>query len=170
MTDARSESSPAVFWVSALAGWAVIAYGIRGLLQHHIDTRPSELGRFVIGAALLHDLLVAPIVLIIGITVARAVPARVRALVQAALIVSGAVALFSYPAVRGFGRSLHNPSSLPHNYATDLILVLGIVWAVASALAVISAGRGRHGRRDADVPTSFEDQHDEAVMVADDTP
>ncbi len=137
------EPGGAVFWLSAVVGWAVIAYGVRGLLQHQVDTRPSDLARFVVGGALLHDLFFAPLVLIVGVLVARTVPGAVRAVVQAALIVSGTLALFSYPVVRGYGRALHNPSALPHNYAADLALVLGVVWAVASALAVARL----HGRR-----------------------
>ena len=142
-TDERHRPNTTLFWLSAIAGWVVIGYGIRGLLQHQVDTRPSDLGWFVVGGALVHDLLVAPLVLLIGVVVARAVPGRIRALVQAALIVSGALALFAYPLVRGYGRALHNPSSLPHNYADDLALVLGLVWAVTFAFAIVRLRRPR---------------------------
>ena len=124
-----------LFWVSAAAGWAVIAFGLRGIFQHSIDTRPADLARFVVGGALLHDLVVAPLVILAGVLVARYVRARSRAVVQAALVVSGVVALFSYPLVRAYGLALNNPTSLPHNYARNLLVVLGVVWAVA-AIAV----------------------------------
>jgi len=38
-----------VFWLSAAIGWAVIAYGLRGLFHHHVDTRPGNLATFVVG-------------------------------------------------------------------------------------------------------------------------
>jgi hypothetical protein len=129
-----------LFWVTAVAGWAVIAYGIRGLLHHHIDTRPTNLATFAVGGALLHDLLFAPVVLLFGVAIARAAPKRWRAELQAALVISGCLALFAYPLVRNYARVLHNPSSLPHNYTANLAIVIGVVWVVA-ALIVLVRGR-----------------------------
>lgn len=126
----------ALFWISAGAGWAVIAFALRGIVQHSLDTRPASLARFVAGGALLHDLVVAPLVILAGVLVARSVPARARAAVQAALVVSATVALFSYPLVRAYGLAANNPTSLPHNYFANLLVVLGVVWAIA-AVAVI---------------------------------
>ena len=126
-----------MFWVSAAVGWAVIlGVGLRGIFQHRLDTRPANLARFVVGGALLHDLLVAPVVIMLGVAVARAVPAAARAAVQAGLAVTAIVALFSYPLVRAYGLAAHNPTSLPHNYARNLLVVLGLVWAVTAAVAI----------------------------------
>ena len=126
-----------LFWVSAAVGWAVIlGIGVRGIVRHSIDTRPANLARFVVGGALLHDLLIAPVVLVLGVVLARRVPTPARAAVQAALAISGIVALFSYPLVRAYGLAANNPTSLPHNYARNLTIVLGIVWAVTAAVAI----------------------------------
>ncbi len=126
-----------LFWISAVAGWAVIGFGLRGIFEHSLDTRPANLARFVVGGALLHDLVVAPLVILVGVVVARAVPVRGRAVIQAALAISGIVALFSYPLVRAYGLAANNPTSLPHNYARNLLVVLGVVWAVAAAALVL---------------------------------
>jgi hypothetical protein len=134
------------FWLTAAVGWAIIAYGLRGMFHHHIDTRPSDLARFAVGGAIIHDLIFAPGVLLIGLLVARVVTGRSRAIVQAALFASGCLALFSYPVVRGFGHAAHNPSSLPHNYTANLAIVLGVVWGVATIWAVWVL---RHHRGDA---------------------
>ena len=123
-----------LFWITAVLGWAVIAWGVRGIFQHSLDTRPSNLAKFVVGGALLHDLFVAPLVIVLGVALARAVPGRARAVVQAALAITGMVALFSYPLVRAYGLAANNPPSLPHNYAANLMIVLGVVWAVAAGL------------------------------------
>ena len=122
------------FWVSQAVGWAVIGFGVFGILSNSLDTRPANLARFVVGGALLHDLVVAPVVLLLGVVLARAVPSRARATVQAALVVTGVVALFSYPLVRAYGLAANNPTSLPHNYALNVTVVLGLVWAVAAAV------------------------------------
>lgn len=125
------------FWISAAAGWVVMGFGLRGILENSLDTRPANLATFVVGGALLHDLVVAPLVILAGVAVARAVPRRGRAFVQAALVVSGIVALFSYPLVRAYGLAANNPTSLPHNYARNLLVVLGVVWAVAATALVL---------------------------------
>jgi hypothetical protein len=140
-TPAEAHRRGPLFWLSATAGWAVIGYGLHGLLHHHVDTRPSNLATFLAGGALIHDLIVAPLLIIVGVVIGRYVPGRVRAVVQAALVVSGGLAVFSYPLVRGYAHRLHNPSSLPHNYTTNLVLVLAIVWAVAAAILVIRLRR-----------------------------
>ena len=124
------------FWISAAIGWAVIAWGVIGIFANSLDTRPANLARFVVGGALLHDLVVAPLVIVAGVLLVRAVPGRIRAPVQAALIVSAIIALFAYPLVRAYGLAANNPTSLPHNYTLNLLLVLGAVWA-ATAVAVI---------------------------------
>ena len=128
----------ALFWVSAALGWVIIlGVGLRGILGHRIDTRPAQLARFVVGGALLHDTLVAPAVILIGFAVAKLVRGPARAPIQAALVVSAVVALYAYPLVRAYGRSTHNPTSVPRNYAWNLALVLGIVWAAACVAIVV---------------------------------
>ena len=126
-----------LFWISAVAGWAVIGFGLRGVFQHSLDTRPANLAKFVVGGALLHDLVVAPLVILVGVVVARAVPRRTRAVVQGALVVTAVLALFSYPLVRAYGLAANNPTSLPHNYTANLLVVLGAVWAVAALLVLL---------------------------------
>ena len=129
------------FWISAAVGWAVIGWGVYGIVSNRLDTRPANLATFVVGGALLHDLLVAPLVIVAGVLVARAVPGRARAPVQAALVVSAIVALFAWPLVRAYGLAANNPTSLPHNYALNLAIVLGLVWA-AAGVAIFLKSRG----------------------------
>jgi len=138
--DGEHRAGP-LFWASAAAGWAVIAWGLRGIFVHSFDTRPSNLARFVVGGALLHDLLVAPLVVLAGVLFARTVPRRARAVVQGTLAITAIVALFSYPTVRAYGLATHNPTSLPHNYTANLLVVLGVVWAVAAGAVVVRMRR-----------------------------
>ena len=127
------------FWIGTAAGWGLILYGLRGVLHHSVDTRPAQLARFWISGALAHDLLLAPAVLGIGVVLARVVSGRRRA-IQQALIICGPLALFAYPEIRGYGHGLRNPTSLPHNYTANLLLVAG---AVTVVLAVIAGARRR---------------------------
>ena len=130
-----------LFWASAAAGWAIILWGVRGALHHRIDTRPGQLVRFLLGGALAHDLVLAPLVLLAGTALARVIRGRWRAPLQAALFVSGTLVLFTYPALRGYGHALHNPTSLPHDYAANLALVVGAVLAGTAVVAIVNANR-----------------------------
>lgn len=133
------------FWITAAIGWAVIAWGVVGIFSNSLDTRPANLAKFVVGGALLHDLVVAPLVILAGVLVVRRVPAWARGSVQAALAISAIVALFAYPLVRAYGLATNNPTSLPHNYGLNLLIVLAVVWAVAG-LAILRAGQQSHER------------------------
>jgi hypothetical protein len=129
------------FWISAATGWVIIAYGLRGMIHHRLDTRPANLAKFAVGGALIHDLIFAPLVLLVGTVISRSTPAKVRGIVQAALIVSGTLVLFAYPLVRGYAHALRNPSSLPHNYTANLGIALAIVWAVATVAVMVRLRR-----------------------------
>ncbi len=130
-----------VFWVGAAAGWALVAWGIAGVVRHRVDTRPADLVRFVVGGIVIHDLIVVPLALV----VARAVPLGLRRWAQAALVMAAPLALFAYPLVQGYGRIPGNPTALPHNYATNLALVMLAVGAVVAVAAGVAA-RSRHRR------------------------
>ena len=118
-----------VFWIATAAGWALIGWGLRGIIVHHVDTRPAHLLRFFAAGLAAHDLLFAPAVLAGGLIIARTVPGRWRAPIQGGLIMAGTIALYAYPLVRGYGRALHNPTSLPRNYAAGLGFVIAVVAA-----------------------------------------
>lgn len=137
---------PKLFWPALLVGWAFIANGVRGLLENRQVAPISGFGRIFVGAAVVHDLLLAPFVLAVGTLVARLVPRAIRPAVQAGLIISGSVVLFAFPFVRGYGRVPDNPTILPRNYAQGLVLVLAVVWLAVASLAVV--GWRRALRRD----------------------
>jgi hypothetical protein len=147
MTGGAARHRGPAFWISAVVGWAIIAWGLRGVLHHHLDTRPTELLRFFTAGVLAHDLVLAPLTLAAGLVVARVVPGAGRAFVQAALIISGVVALFAYPEVRGYARVLHNPTSLPHNYAAHLAaVVIAVAFATAALGGLLASRHGRPAR------------------------
>ncbi|MBA2438823.1 MAG: hypothetical protein H0V52_10830 [Acidimicrobiia bacterium] len=143
-----------MFWTTAVLGWAVIAWGVAGVVRHHVDTRPADLLRFVAGGILLHDLVVVPLALVGAYLLNRAVPVPWRRWVQVTLVVAAPLALFAYPMVRGFGRIPGNPTVLPHDYATNLALVVTAVVAIVAALATTHRRRPRPSRRTAVPPAS----------------
>src|SRR5947209_12205698 len=90
--------------VGAVSGIALAGFGVHTLLAHAGDTRPATVARWVIGLALLHDVVLAPAVLVIGAAVRRWAPPRVRPVLAGLLVVTGLIVLEAWPAVRGYGR------------------------------------------------------------------
>jgi hypothetical protein len=131
----RPPLNPRVFWPLAVVGILVMGFGIYGLIDNADETQPDQWIRWFLGSALAHDFVLAPVVAAVSVLVARRVPTRYRAIVQGALIASGIVALIAYPFVRGYGRRPGNPSALPNNYLIGLLVVVALVWVVASFLA-----------------------------------
>lgn len=130
-----------LFWPGALVGGAIMAFAVRGLLHYHRSTNPVATVRLLVGLDIVHDLVLVPVVLLVGVGVARLVPARARAAVVVGLVLSGVAALYAYPFLRGFGRSAATPSRLPNNYATGLVTVLAVVWVVVIVGATAVARR-----------------------------
>ncbi len=132
-----------MFWVGVIIGWTVIALGIRGLLHDHVATNPTVVGRYVFEAALILDLVVAPIACAAGLLISRLFKPPVRAIVGAGLVSSALIAIYSYPFVRGYGRSPNLPSALSINYGRGLVIILVGIWVVVGALCAWSLRRAR---------------------------
>ncbi|MFZ6002888.1 MAG: hypothetical protein ACOYXM_03050 [Actinomycetota bacterium] len=130
-------------WIGLLLGLPVIAWGIRGALIEGARTHPAELARWIVGAALVHDLVLLPAVLAVAVGVRRITPERAWPFVRWALATSGCVALVAWPFIRGYGRRSSNPSLLPRDYAGGVAIALLLVWVVAASLAWASARRSR---------------------------
>lgn len=104
-TRAEPEMNRPVFWGGLFIGGAVMAFGIRGLIDERAAAGPLAVGRVFVGSALVHDAVLAPAVFVLGWAIARYVPAWARAAVQAGLFASAVISLYSGPFVRGYGRA-----------------------------------------------------------------
>jgi hypothetical protein len=136
VTPGRAPSG-AAFWIGATLGATIMGFGAIGLLSNVEGAALVSWLKTVIGALVVHDLLFAPLVVAGGLLLVRVVPARARAPVQVAAIVSGALIAVSIPVVGGFGRVATNPSLLPSDaYGARLLAVLGAIWAIAGVAAI----------------------------------
>ena len=133
-------TAPRSFWPAVAIGWASITVGVVGVLGEGRDVPVAAFGRWVLGLAVLHDVVVVPIVLAAGVVIARVLRPPWRAAVSAALVVAGPVVLFAWPFVAGWGRSASNPSIQPRSYGSGLVTVLAVV-AVVFVVAGLAAGR-----------------------------
>lgn len=124
----------------AITGTALAAVGVVSLLREPADTNPAAVLRWVVGLAVVHDVVLVPAVLVVGVVVRRWAPS---AWLAAALLVSGVVTLVAFPFVRGYGRLDDNPSILPRNYARGLALVLVLSWLIALGAALVARWTGK---------------------------
>ena len=126
-----------------VAGVALIGLGVSGIVT---DVGAGGWVAGVAGAAVLHDGVLVPVVLAVGVATAR-VPGGYRGIVRSALVVAGFVTLVAFPLVLGKGRRADEPSRLPLPYDRNLAIVLGVIAAVAAGAAALRAVRHRRGRR-----------------------
>lgn len=132
-----------VFWVGAVAGWAIIIIGIRmGLNDRELE--PGSLFKWIFGGLVLHDALWLPLVAIVGAGLAAATRRKVPVVFSWAAGTTAVLTLIAWPFMRGYGRRAHVPSALQRNYAHGLLVYLAMVWLLA--LAVFAAGRIRRRR------------------------
>lgn len=135
--------------IGLIAGGAMFAFGFYGLLHNARQTIPADWAKWVGGALVAHDALLAPAVLVIGALLTRLVPLALRSGLQATLAVCGLVALMSVPVVMAEGRRADNPSLLPHDYGQNLSIVLAAIFAAGVVLTLARAALARRRAPDA---------------------
>lgn len=130
--------------VGLAVGLPVIAFGVRGALVDGARTHPAELARWIVGAAVVNDLVVVPVVLAVGWLARRLVPGDLWPAVRAGLVTTGVLALVGWPFVRAYGADPRNPSLLPRSYGAGLAAAIAAVWVVVAVLAFARRARTRH--------------------------
>jgi hypothetical protein len=132
------------FWIAFVAGWCLIALGVRGLIGAK-DGLSAALGvaAWVAGGHAVHDALVVPATCVVGLVLVRLVRGPARAPIRAGVLASAIVIAVAFPALGAFGRKANNPTVLPLDYPMAVLTVLGVVWALAAAWLVARVGRGR---------------------------
>lgn len=124
----------------SVTGAAMIVFGLVGLLRHADETAPGSWVVFFLGGLVAHDALLAPAVMLLGLLIGRAVPRRIRPVVQGTLLVAGALLVIAIPVLTGNGRLGNNPSILPQDYWEGLLTALGVL-AVAGVMLLVRALR-----------------------------
>jgi hypothetical protein len=124
------------FWVALVLGFGVMGVAIGGALGDLTTESFGSWGKWIIGADLVNDFLILPLVAGIGVGLTKVPLGRWRAPVQAGLFASAIVLIVGYPGIRELSAS-SNPTIQPLNYTTATPTVLGAVWAVVLAWAVL---------------------------------
>lgn len=141
MTELPDTTSRRGLLVGLALGVPVMAYAVRGAVVDEHVTHPFELARWVVGLAVVHDVVLVPIVLAVGVGLRRVVPATAWPPVRAGLLTTAVLGVVAWPFVRGYGRSSTIPSLFPRNYAAGLLAALAVVWLLVAAWWLIAKRR-----------------------------
>jgi len=126
----------------AMLGTLAMGYAVLGAVTDPDDRLAGHLS-FLLAVQAAHDAVVLPVAIGVGLLLRRYVPAPARRVVQAALVVSVAVAVVAVPLALGYGRPADHPSALPLNYLRGLLTVLASVWLVAGVMLIGTRLRAR---------------------------
>ncbi|MFB7343772.1 hypothetical protein [Streptomyces hydrogenans] len=128
-----------------LGGLGVLLIGI-GVRLVVAEPDPAGVLLWLAGALVLHDGILAPLVLAVGLLL---VGRRRRGTLRGALVVAGCLVLVTLPLLVRPGAP-PNPSALPLPYGRNLAIVLAVVAAGATARVLVQRRRERAQRDGAD--------------------
>lgn len=131
------------------AGIALLGYGGYQLLHYSHDTHPVEVATWLVIALVVHDGVIAWVLVIVGWLVARLVPARARAYVQGGLACAALITLIALPLIYRRGKAAPGLTLLTQNYPAHLAVLLGMAALVTAAAYVVRVARDRPGRSSA---------------------
>ena len=112
--------------VLVVIGVLVIAFGAYVLVTSVTPKRIGGLGVWLLAAVVLHDAILSPFVVGAGLLLRRAgrsLRAWVLVVVQAAIVLGSVLALVVLPEIAAKDHGQKNPTVLPFDYGTRLLLV-----------------------------------------------
>jgi hypothetical protein len=129
-------------WVLYALGAAMVGYGVWGQL-FGADTTPRRYGELLLVAALGHDLVVAPVVLLLGLVARKVLHRHVHGALQGAALVGFVLLLIALPGMGRYGARADNTSILPRDYTSGLMVALAVVGAATLLVVGVRLVRQR---------------------------
>ncbi len=126
-------------------GVLVGGYGAYLLLSRQDADQLLNAAIWLASGVVLHDLVLAPIVLGLVVLGARLVPVAARVPAASALVVLGSVTVLAVPVLGRFGARPDNPTLLDRGYAAGWFALAGVV-LLATVVATLVRSR-RQSRR-----------------------
>jgi hypothetical protein len=108
-------------------GIAMIGYGTWRIFANARATQPLHLGEWLLGALVVHDGVIAFVIVAVGWVLVRAVPGRARAYVQGGLITAGLVTAIAVVETYRRGKSAPGQALLEQNYRANLVVLLVLI-------------------------------------------
>jgi hypothetical protein len=122
-------------------GVVVGAYGAWLLLSTQDRDQLVSAGTWLVAGVVLHDGVLAPLVLLVLALGGRLLPAAYRAPAVVGLVVLGSATLLAVPVLLSYGAQVHNPSLLDRHYVLGWLVLGGLVVAGVVAGGLVRARR-----------------------------
>lgn len=132
--------------VLVVLGVLVLAFGAWVLVTTVRPNRIGGLATWLLGAVVLHDAILSPFVLAVGMGLRRAGRALrtwVLVVVQAAVVLGSVLALVVLPEIAAKAHGTKNDTVLPFDYTTRLLVVEGVLVVVVVIALVVGAVTAR---------------------------
>ena len=127
-----------MFWIGLLIGGAIVAFAMRGVL-HQFATGAARYrwARYVVGADLVHDLIIAPLVFLVAYGARHIVAPRFRGPLAFGVYGSAVMIAIGWYPLHGTAHYKQNVSFQPLNYATAVTTTVVVVWCIAAIWTVL---------------------------------
>ncbi|MET1075635.1 MAG: hypothetical protein ABWY11_23505 [Umezawaea sp.] len=127
-------------WVIGALGIGLLGWGAVLLVPVAFDS-PLTLGGWLVGGPILHDAVLAPLVGVAGVLIARVLPKPWRAPVGAGLVVSGLLVVLAVPYLWRAYSGPVTPGLHDRPYPAGLLIALAVVWVVVAVAGLVSGRR-----------------------------
>jgi len=127
--------------VIGAVGVGVAAYGAWLLLSRQDAEQLRSAVVWLVAGVVLHDAVLAPVVVVLGLVGSRLLPPAARAPVAVGAVVLGSVTLLAVPVLGGFGARSDNPSLLDRDYTTGWLVLAAVVVVLVVVTTVLRARR-----------------------------
>jgi hypothetical protein len=123
-----------------------MAVAVFGMYRDPQLGSPRSWTMWVVGAAVLHDAVLLPVVVGAGWVLGRVLPAAWRTPWRIALVVGAVISLAVFPIARRWGARDDNPSILPLDVGRHLLVLLALLAATALVASLVNTVRIRRRR------------------------
>jgi len=164
-------STPRTSWMSpttgvrllvGLGGVVVAAIGARDLLEQEWADLVNIV-TWLAGGVVIHDALLAPVVVLAGVVLVRLLPSWARMPVVTGLVVLGTVSMVAFPMISRFGAAADNPSLLPRDYTAGWFVFAALVVAGTAMAMLLSWRRTQVAAAGPARPAAQDDDSEESV-------
>jgi hypothetical protein len=127
----------------AIPGLAALVWGVILALRfafHSWRDGRSAIAYFL-GGAIGHDLIIAPIVGVVGLLISTRVPVAWRTPLRVGASISAVLGLIAIPALWRAHAGQANPGLDDRNYAVGLLVALAVVWVLTLAGGLVRRHR-----------------------------
>jgi len=125
-------------WAIGALGVGIGVWGAVLLVQLNL----FEVGPWLLGGPVLHDVLVAPVVGLVGLAIARVLPTRWRAPVAVGLVLTATLTMLAVPYLWRAYSGPVNPGLHDRPYLVGYLIALAVMW-----LAVLTTRIRPHADR-----------------------